>query len=734
MVQRNGKLWVYGLSFLAERARGKSKFQLVRNEYANEQSIKFDRIFNIYEDREQNLWITTENGVFFINPDAQHFTTYNFIRPGETKGMDGGALAAIRLSNNQIWLTAWGTGIFCFDQDFHALLLPEGLRPYRQQSAWCIHQHSADNKIWMGLQGGSIIRYDQENGETIFTSPPVFEGATIRQMAEDNEGNLWFGTQRGYIVKWDRKAAGNRPESGYSLVTKSRLIHKIFVDNKGFVWAATSGAGLLKIDPTSNKVISTMGSASRPGYNLWDDSPLDILQYNDSTLVVVGGAVNVVNLKSGRVEQITTEEGLPANAAVSLQMDSTGILWIGMTNGICRLNLEKRKFIMYDRRDGITKDNFDLAGVFKLGDGRLAYSTENNFVVFNPASINPMLKAPAAVITDFKLSNEPLLMDSLAKLKTISLKYNNNSIIIEFSALNYLEKNRLQYYYMLEGLDKNWILADERHQAIYTYLQPGAYTFKVKCENINGIASSEITKLHIKVRAPFWKTLWFYGFLILLTIGILYGIDRERVKRLMALQQVRTQIAGNLHQEINTTLNNINLLSEMAKIKADRNIDRSKEYIDQISEKSHNMIIAMDDILWSINPDNDSMEKMLLRMREFTDALKNRNDASIEMTVEGKLGSMEPNMKSRHEFFLIFKEVLRKMVERSNGTEIRIHIDLLKAKLSMKIQDNGSYSYHDSMFAESEMLELIKRADIINAVLDIQADNKGSFVILIVPV
>ncbi|MEI9911526.1 MAG: hypothetical protein WDO71_18865 [Bacteroidota bacterium] len=79
----------------------------------------------------------------------------------------------------------------------------------------------------------------------------------------------------------------------------------------------------------------------------------------------------------------------------------------------------------------------------------------------------------------------------------------------------------------------------------------------------------------------------------------------------------------------------------MARIKADKEIDRSKEYIDQISNKSHNMIIAMDDILWSIDPDNDTMEKSLLRMMEFADALKNRHGASIEIILDKKVRSAE---------------------------------------------------------------------------------------------
>ncbi|MCR6720322.1 MAG: hypothetical protein NVV59_08495 [Chitinophagaceae bacterium] len=133
------------------------------------------------------------------------------------------------------------------------------------------------------------------------------------------------------------------------------------------------------------------------------------------------------------------------------------------------------------------------------------------------------------------------------------------------------------------------------------------------------------------------------------------------------LQRVRSEIANNLHADVTTTLSNINLLGEMAKIKADKDIDRSKEYIDQISAKSHSMIIAMDDILWSIDPENDSIEKTLLRMMEFTDALRNRHAANIELIVDKKIQKLRLSMKTRHEFFLIYKEGIRLITQYAGG-------------------------------------------------------------------
>ncbi|HEY6503658.1 MAG TPA: hypothetical protein VIZ28_06745, partial [Chitinophagaceae bacterium] len=243
-----------------------------------------------------------------------------------------------------------------------------------------------------------------------------------------------------------------------------------------------------------------------------------------------------------------------------------------------------------------------------------------------------------------------------------------------------------------------------------------------------------ITRMTIRVNPPFWKTWWFFCLLALLIAAVFYWLDKQRVNKLIALQNVRTEIAGNLHEEVNTTLNSINLLSEMARIKADKDIDRSKEYIDQISSKSHNMIIAMDDILWSIDPHNDSMEKSLLRMMEFADALKNRHGAIIELALDKKVRSLKLDMKTRHEVFIIFKEALRMIVQYSGGKETLVHVDLFKNKLSMKLQDPTATLDANTGEIDSSIKEMNNRASQIGAELDVQYDKNGVAILLLVPV
>ena len=92
-------------------------------------------------------------------------------------------------------------------------------------------------------------------------------------------------------------------------------------------------------------------------------------------------------------------------------------------------------------------------------------------------------------------------------------------------------------------------------------------------------------RLNIIVNAPFWKTIWFYSLLVLAVGGFLFWLDRERMKRKEAIQKMRSDIADNLHQEINMALGNINILSEMANLKAGKEPEKSKELLNRSTAK-----------------------------------------------------------------------------------------------------------------------------------------------------
>jgi signal transduction histidine kinase len=215
--------------------------------------------------------------------------------------------------------------------------------------------------------------------------------------------------------------------------------------------------------------------------------------------------------------------------------------------------------------------------------------------------------------------------------------------------------------------------------------------------------------------------------------SVFFWVDREKQAKRKAVELTRSQIANDLYHEINVTLNNIYMLSEMARIKADNNAPLSKEYIGQIHDKSKTMITVMDDILWSIKPENDNMEKFFRRMRELTDALSHESEASVSISIAEKAKSLKPNAKHKLLFYLIFKEALQAVTIQAGGRETTIEIDMVKGDLLFRLHDPGALFDKNNPGIAASIKSIQERAAQLDADLDIEANHKGVSITLITP-
>jgi ligand-binding sensor domain-containing protein len=728
-----GGMWLYGMNLIGLFNDATGSFRFLSNEAFRETGIHYDQVLNVFEDRENNTWVGTNKGLYRCNPAVQYFTNVPNHRPNDTTVYNNAVTALLQTKNNGLWVCTWGDGLFSYDKNMQPIPNPVTNADVKNKS---LHSSSmlehSNGEIWAGVQGGEFKIYDPATGKVFSFTMSACEGNNVRQLAEDKQKNVWILTENGLLLKC---AAGNWRDSTRSVQVIQRLqasgLH-LYIDVKDNVWVCTDWQGLYKIEAQSGKILKQYTEQKNNKDGLMQDGASDILQYNDSLYLIAANGVNILNINTGRFTYLTQAEGLPSDGVVSFARDAQNNIWIGLSNGFCRMNIDKRSFVSYDVEDGITTNSFEVSSSVILPDGKIVMGTLHDFLFFDPKKVTVGQLPPDVVITRFTLVNKQLPLDSLLLLNKIVLPYNKNAVNIEFSTLSFFADYKISY--MLEGFDTEWKTAGTMPEAIYTYLPPGNYTFKVKAENGDGVTSKKITSFPIKVMAPFWNTWWFYAMLVLIAAIVFYLIDKVRIERREALHAMRTQIAGDLHQEINTTLNNISLLSEMAKLKADKDVDRSKEYIGQIHDKSRRMITAMDDILWSIDPANDNMEKTLLRLTEFTQALKNQYSVHIEVTVDEKVRSLHLEMKRRHEFFILYTEALRAVVEYARSKATLVNINCVKNKLSLKLSGNTVVADRNQEETENCLREVSKRAESIGADLDIQTNNEGIFIDVLVPV
>ncbi len=242
--QRNGRLWVYGLPFILEYVDGPSPLQGIQNEYKDEQSLKFDVAFYMYEDRSGNIWVTTTNGVYLFNPDAQKFNAFRLLRPNGTGVIDGPTKCVLEVDGNQLWVGTWGAGIYAYDRNFNPQELPAFMKGYETGAvAWCMVQHKAAGLIFIGMQDGAMAVINRQKQQQQIHLFPIFERRTIRQAVEDKNGNLWFGTQQGKLVKWTYQP-GRHYQDGFTEILRTKaIIQKLLLDKQGYLWVATQGRG-----------------------------------------------------------------------------------------------------------------------------------------------------------------------------------------------------------------------------------------------------------------------------------------------------------------------------------------------------------------------------------------------------------------------------------------------------------------------------------------------------------
>ena len=533
------------------------------------------------------------------------------------------------------------------------------------------------------VKPATILRYDQRSAKSSLFRPAIFQERTIRQVIEDAQGNLWLGTHGRGLFKWDAHKGRFLFEEGLEkfLAIPNDIINYLALDSLGELWVATSKNGAYVIHPSTNQIQKHLF----PDYSgtnwLPEEGVSCILHYNDSTVLVSTSTQIIVYEVTKDTSYVLASAEKISGHISALQRDKLGYIWVSTTNGLYRINMSKRAFVRFDRRDGIVSEEFSLASSYVLNDGRLIFGAADRFLVFQPEEIDLQGSSPKVIITGFHLLNRPLSVDSLLQLQKIKLKSKQNSLVIEYSSLTYNSLYTVQY--KMEGLDEDW-RSNKLYSAVYSYIPPGDYTFHLRALDSEG-NFGETTRLSLSIKAPLFRSWWFYSVLTLLLASMAFWMDSQRMKRKELIYKMRTDIATNLHREIDIALNNINILSEMAFLKTKKDIQKSKEYIRQINLKSQNMIVAMDDMLWAIRPENDNLAKLMDRLEEYAGMISRKPGTMVKMTYDEKMGSYKLDMRLRQIILRTLKTFINHIL-RTGASEVLIHLGMDRSNLVISLQ------------------------------------------------
>jgi two-component system sensor histidine kinase UhpB len=180
--------------------------------------------------------------------------------------------------------------------------------------------------------------------------------------------------------------------------------------------------------------------------------------------------------------------------------------------------------------------------------------------------------------------------------------------------------------------------------------------------------------------------------LSLLLIGVvaIFVLNRNKLKRLQEAEKLRNRIASDLHDEIGSTLSSILLISGMAKNQSTTtNSDKNNKMFTKIHSDSQHVMESVDEIIWSVNPVHDSLQGILLRLREYALPLAESKNITFDFKVDDGIEHLALSMEIRRNLYLIIKEAINNLIKYSEASQARVHFMKDKKDISVTVTDNG---------------------------------------------
>jgi signal transduction histidine kinase/ligand-binding sensor domain-containing protein/DNA-binding response OmpR family regulator len=527
----------------------------------------------IFIDNQQNKWFGTSLGGVSVAFDRKKFSNLKPEKEGAINLSKSIVSSVLKDKEGNLWIGYYNEGIDVINMEKRTKMSfnPEdGKRNSLGHSTVQIIYLDHKNDIWVGTYIGGLEYF--EKGSHGFRSylhdpsnPNSIAGNDVRSIVEDKQGNLWLVIHGVGIDKFDIK---NKrfyhfvygPTDPKAVISNWNF--KLMIDSYDTIWlAGSTGLCKLNYDGSINQVFVS---------NPQDNTSLSSKYLNDvyedhrkNLWIGTFEGLNYFNRKTRKFVRITIKSGLTNDNVKSILEDHKGNIWVSTNKGISKIrpafdnmdNLISYDIRNYDERDGIESNAFfERSCYLDPKTDEMYFGGLKGLTFFSPEGIKDNSQVASVVFTDFKLfyhsvsfhdKNSPL-KKQISQTKLIRLKYSQNVLTFEYTAINFIIPGKNQFAYIMEGFDKKWNYVGSEHKATYTNLDPGTYTFRVKASNNDGLWSTSDASIRIIIDPPFWKSIWalWIAFIVIgISTYLLYRLVayREKLKNQLQLAKVEAK-------------------------------------------------------------------------------------------------------------------------------------------------------------------------------------------------
>ncbi|MCR4029574.1 MULTISPECIES: two-component regulator propeller domain-containing protein [Flavobacterium] len=491
---KNGEMWFGtlrgGVSMMGKKPlyfnHFKSKDPLTNKE---DEDPAANFILSFCEDEKKNIWIGTDGaGIRYWNRKQNSYEVYSSTSSAGRKIQSNFVTSIVKDSDNAIWVAMWKGGVCRIDPKSKTI---QNFSIYNQftkkaeQESWLLFLDSK-NTLWLAVtNAGALYQFDRKQNKFICYSNTLRD---VTCLYETEDGKIWGGTFNSFFEIDSKTNKVKNYHSDYN-------IRCIAEDQNNNLWIGTVEGGLLLFDR-----------------------------------------------KTRTYKKYTTQNGLSSNTVLRLLEDKQGNLWMSTYHGISRFNPKNNTFRNFGVTDGLQGTQFSWNAGTKLSTGEFIFGGINGFNVFFPDRIKDKKNTGKFLLNDLLVNNQSLPVNNpyvtekkLEMITAAELPYEKSALSFDFVYLDYVNSEKINTAYFLEGWDKNWNFTSKNNRANYSRLTEGTYTFKVRITDVFGNWTNEVTLATVKILPPWYRTWWAYTFYLIAAIAAIYAYvnyhkNKERLR------------------------------------------------------------------------------------------------------------------------------------------------------------------------------------------------------------
>jgi ligand-binding sensor domain-containing protein/two-component sensor histidine kinase len=714
-------------------------------------SLHDNMILHIFEDNHHEglYWLGTYlSGIGQMYERKKPFVT-NYLKSPQIGQKIGASVHLITKKGDELWLNTT-SGLLRFDRKKNVYQLFEKIPIIGKKEALLPNRITAiykdsNGQIWLGSSIGLLKLIQQNNTYTVQLFQTKKEEERGVFGIYENEGKLYLGgwsginvfdltteklsenpividaigsRQFGYQIRYFLKGKNN----DWWIGSTHGIVH--FANAQGDFWQhLQTEKGKVYTHNPNNKKSLISGRITA----LCEDKNGGIWIGTNSALVKVINQKNRIEFQS-----FGEKEGL-ANGLVYTIINDKNDLWLSTNRGLSRFDIPHSTFANFDIKDGLQSNEFNGNAYFQAEDGELFFGGINGYTSFYPSRIKMETKAPNVLLTQLETNSQSY---NLLTEKLIRLKYAKNSFSVQFIGLDLLYPTDVEYFYQLKGKgDGRLVSLGNSRRVNFTQLGAGKYTLRILAKNRDGAMNKIGDTVKIIIEAPFWQSWWFLLAILCLISFLIWAIYHIRysnkMQKLAEIERVRINAAQDFHDELGSKLTVISMFTELTKSKLNGHYHEVAPYLDKVSDTAGSLYHSMKDLLWALNPEQDTVQDLFLQLKDFGDELFDQTGVEFKSQgIDTPLQDKAIPMEYKRHILLIFKELMNNSLKHSDCTSVCLTINEAAQNLKITLADNGAGFNSSDEYDGDGLKNIYSRANKISGKISVHSNNRGTSVML----